>query len=291
MFDVLNRELLDLTPAAAIALAALLGLLVGSFLNTVIHRLPRMLEREWQAAATGLDSAEQQPAERYDLAVPRSHCPACGAPIRVLHLVPVIGWLLLRGRCADCASPISRRYPLIELLTAAAFAVCAALFAPGSALIAALVITAVLIALTVIDIDTHYLPDQLTLPLMWLGLLASLLPLGELDSRFAADPGDAIVGAAVGYLALWSVYKLFKWTTGKEGMGYGDFKLLAALGAWFGAPVLLPIILAASLCGAIVGIVMIVAFGHSRHQPIAFGPYLAAAGWLALLLGDPQTWL
>lgn len=284
MLDTLNHSFIELGPLGLIVAASIFGLLVGSFLNTVIHRLPQMLEREWQAAALPADATEA-PAERYDLAAPRSHCPACRAPIRWQHLVPVISWLALRGRCRDCGAAISPRYPAVELLTATIFGICAWQFA-GWALLAALVISAGLIALTFIDLDTHYLPDQLTLPLLWLGLLASLLPLGDLDSRFVANPSDAILGAAIGYLALWSVYQLFKLTTGKEGMGYGDFKLLAALGAWLGAPLLLPIILAASLAGALVGIVMIVALGHSRHQPIAFGPYLAVAGWLALLFGN-----
>jgi len=269
-----------------IVVAALGGLLIGSFLNTVIHRLPKMLERDWQSQCEEL--AGRAPAEqpRFDLASPASHCPACQAPIRIRHLVPVLSWLALRGRCADCDSSIPWRYPATELLTAICFAVVAWRFGPGWPLLAALVITACLLTLALIDFDTHYLPDQLTLPLMWLGLLASLVPLGDLDARFAADPADAILGAALGYLALWSVYWLFKLFTRKEGMGYGDFKLLAALGAWLGSSMLLPIVLAASVAGSIVGIVLILVFRHSRHQPIAFGPYLAIAGWLALLFGD-----
>ena len=269
-----------------ILVAALGGLLIGSFLNTVIHRLPKMLERDWQAQREEL--AGRAPAEqpRFDLARPASHCPPCKAPIRIRHLVPLLSWLWLRGRCADCGSTIPWRYPATELLTSICFAVVAWRFGPGWPLIAALVITACLLVLALIDFDTHYLPDQLTLPLMWLGLLASLVPLGDLDARFAADPADAILGAALGYLALWSVYWLFKLLTRKEGMGYGDFKLLAALGAWLGSSMLLPIVLAASVAGSVVGIVLILVFRHSRHQPIAFGPYLAIAGWLALLFGD-----
>ena len=269
-----------------ILVAALGGLLIGSFLNTVIHRLPKMLERDWQAQCEEL--AGRAPAEqpRFDLASPASHCPACKAPIRIRHLVPVLSWLALRGRRHDCGSTIPWRYPATELLTAICFAVVAWRFGPCWPLLAALVITACLLALALIDFDTHYLPDQLTLPLMWLGLLASLVPLGDLDARFATDPADAIFGAAVGYLALWSVYWLFKLLTRKEGMGYGDFKLLAVLGAWLGSSMLLPIVLAASVAGSVVGIVLILVFRHSRHQPIAFGPYLAIAGWLALLFGD-----
>jgi len=269
-----------------IVVAALGGLLIGSFLNTVIHRLPKMLERDWHSQCDELAGRAPVEQPRFDLASPASHCPACKAPIRIHHLVPVLSWLWLRGRCADCGSHISWRYPATELLTAIAFVVVAWRFGPGWPLIAALVITACLLALALIDFDTHYLPDQLTLPLMWLGLLSSLLPLGNLDARFAADPADAIVGAALGYLALWSVYWLFKLLTRKEGMGYGDFKLLAALGAWLGTSMLLPIVLAASVAGSVVGIVLILVFRHARHQPIAFGPYLALAGWLALLFGD-----
>jgi leader peptidase (prepilin peptidase)/N-methyltransferase len=272
--------------AETIAVAALGGLLIGSFLNSVVHRLPKMLERDWQAQCDELAGRAPTAQPRFDLASPASHCPSCKAPIRVHHLVPVLAWLWLRGRCADCGSTIPWRYPATELLTAWCFAIVAWRFGPGWPLLAALVITACLLALALIDFDTHYLPDQLTLPLMWLGLLASLVPLGDLDARFAADPADAIVGAALGYLALWSVYWLFKLLTRKEGMGYGDFKLLAALGAWLGTSMLLPIVLAASVAGSVIGIVLILVFKHSRHQPIAFGPYLAVAGWLALLFGD-----
>lgn len=272
--------------AETIAVAALGGLLIGSFLNSVVHRLPKMLERDWQAQCDELAGRAPTAQPRFDLASPASHCPSCKAPIRIHHLVPVLAWLWLRGRCADCGSTIPWRYPATELLTAWCFAIVAWRFGPGWPLLAALVITACLLALALIDFDTHYLPDQLTLPLMWLGLLASLVPLGDLDARFAADPADAIVGAALGYLALWSVYWLFKLLTRKEGMGYGDFKLLAALGAWLGTSMLLPIVLAASVAGSVIGIVLILVFKHSRHQPIAFGPYLAVAGWLALLFGD-----
>ena len=273
-------------PTETIAIAALGGLLIGSFINSVVHRLPKMLERDWQAQCDELAGRAPAAQPRFDLASPASHCPTCKAPIRISHLVPVLSWLWLRGRCADCGSTIPWRYPATELLTAICFAVVAWRFGPGWPLLAAVVITACLLALALIDFDTHYLPDQLTLPLMWLGLLASLVPLGDLDARFAADPADAILGAALGYLALWSVYWLFKLLTRKEGMGYGDFKLLAALGAWLGTSMLLLIVLAASVAGSIVGIVLILVFRHSRHQPIAFGPYLAMAGWLALLFGD-----
>jgi len=269
-----------------IVVAGLAGLLIGSFLNTVIYRLPKMLERDWQAQCAELAGAAAAEQPRFNLASPASHCPSCQTPIRAWQLVPVLSWMLLKGRCAECSSAIPWRYPATELLTAICFAMAAWRFGPGWPLIAALLITAFLIALAFIDLDTHYLPDQLTLPLLWLGLLFSLTSLGELDHRYASDPADAIAGAALGYLALWSVYWLFKLLTRKEGMGYGDFKLLAALGAWLGTSMLLPVVLAASIAGSLVGIVLILAFGHARQHPIAFGPYLAIAGWLALLFGN-----
>ena len=271
-------------PGVLLVVAAVFGLLVGSFLNTVIHRLPRMLERDWReqcaqlaaAETTGTDTSGAAPTERYDLVAPRSHCPACRTPILARHLVPVIGWLLLRGRCAACGTPIAPRYPLVETATALAYAAVAWRFGPTAECLAAMVVTGFLLALAVIDFDTHYLPDQLTLPLLWLGLAASL----------AGDVHSAVAGAIVGYVALWLVYQAFKLATGKEGMGYGDFKLLAALGAWLGPAALLPIVLAASLAGAVAGLTMIFFFGRSREQPLAFGPYLAAAGWLVMLGGD-----
>jgi len=260
--------------------ATLLGLLVGSFLNTVIHRLPRMLEREWRAQCDELagkaPTAEADGAARYDLIAPRSHCPECRRPIRAHHLVPLLGWLLLRGRCADCGTPIPGRYPLVELGTAAIFAACALRFGLSAEFIAASVLSGFLLALALIDLDTHYLPDQLTLPLLWLGLAAAL----------AGDLHAAVSGAIVGYLILWLVYHGFKLATGKEGMGHGDFKLLAALGAWLGPQALLPIVLAASLAGATVGIALILFAGRSRELPLAFGPYLAAAGWGVMMAGE-----
>ncbi|MBU6378115.1 MAG: A24 family peptidase [Gammaproteobacteria bacterium] len=280
-------------PGVLLVVAALFGLIVGSFLNTVIHRLPRMLEREWReqcaqlaaeaaagtaAKAGAVASAEvpASPTARYDLVAPRSHCPACRTPIRALHLVPVLGWLLLRGRCAACGTHIAARYPLVELATAVAFVAVAWRYGATIECLAAMVLSAFLIALAMIDLDTHYLPDQLTLPLLWIGLAVSLV----------GDVRSAVSGAILGYLALWLVYQGFKLATGKEGMGYGDFKLLAALGAWLGPAALLPIVLAASLAGAVAGLTMIFFFGRSREQPLAFGPYLAAAGWLVLLGGD-----
>ena len=257
--------------------AALLGLLIGSFLNVVIHRLPRMLEAEWRAQCEELAGREPAPVARYDLIAPRSHCPACQTPIRFLHLLPLLGWLLARGRCAACGVEIPTRYPLVEALTALLFALAALHFGFGWTLAAAMLVTAVLVALTFIDFDTQILPDQLTVPLMWAGLAASL-PAGRAP--------DALLGAIVGYLSLWSVYWAFKLVTGKEGMGYGDFKLLAALGAWLGWQALVPIVLIASVAGAVAGLAMIARGDHARDTPIAFGPWLAIAGWLVMLWGE-----
>lgn len=256
--------------------AAFFGLLVGSFLNTVIHRLPRMLEHEWRAQCAELDGRTPPRIERYDLIAPRSHCPACRTPIRLLHLVPLIGWLLLRGRCAACGTRIPLRYPLIELLTAALFCAAALRFGVTSEFVAAIIVSGFLLTLAFIDLDTHYLPDQLTLPMLWLGLAASL----------TGDVAQAVLGAIIGYLILWIVYHAFKLLTGKEGMGYGDFKLLAALGAWLGPAALLPIVLASSIAGAVIGLTLIFLMGRSREQPFAFGPYLAAAGWVVMIAGD-----
>ncbi len=258
--------------------AGLLGLMVGSFLNVVIHRLPRMMQAQWAAQAAecnGTAAPEQAP---YNLWRPRSHCTACGAPIRALHNIPVLSYLLLRGRCARCAAPISVRYPAVEALTGVLSYVVAAHFGWGLAGAAGLVLLWYLIALSFIDADTTLLPDSLTLPLLWLGLLLNL------DATFA-PLRDAVIGACAGYLSLWAVYWAFKLATGKEGMGYGDFKLLAALGAWMGWKMLLPIVLLSSLAGAVIGIVLIILARHGRNVPIPFGPYLAIAGFLALLFG------
>lgn len=279
MTDALSSLLQGLTalssPGVFPFVAAALGLIVGSFLNTVIHRLPRMLEREWREQCAELEGRELS-SPRYDLIAPRSHCPACRTPLRARHLVPVLSWLALRGRCAACGTSISPRYPLIEIGTAIAFAIVAAKFGGGPETWAALLVTAFLIALAIIDFDTHYLPDQLTLPLLWIGLAAGL----------AGDVRTAVIGAIVGYLSLWAFYHLFKLVTGKEGMGYGDFKLFAALGAWLGPAALMPIILLASIAGAAVGLALVFFFARSREQPLAFGPFLAAAGWLVMLFGE-----
>ncbi|SIQ99334.1 prepilin peptidase [Aeromonas hydrophila] len=266
------------------SLVFLFSLMIGSFLNVVIHRLPIMLEREWQAEYLGYFNPEtqQQQEERYNLMVPRSACPHCGHAITAMENIPLLSWLWLKGRCRECQAPISARYPLVELLTALLSLVVAATYPPGWALLAALLLTWVLVALTFIDLDKMLLPDQLTLPLLWGGLLFNLtggfVPLT-----------DAVIGAMAGYLVLWSLYWAFKLLTGKEGMGYGDFKLLAALGAWLGWQALPIVLLLSSLVGAFIGIGLILLRNHHQNKPIPFGPYLAIAGWIALLWGDTIT--
>lgn len=265
-----------------VVVVAVFGLAIGSFLNVVIHRLPRMMENEWKLQCAELAGAEPAPGPQYNLLFPRSHCPHCNAQLRISDNVPLFSWLALRGRCGHCGTRISARYPVVEALTAALSALIAWRFGLTTTTLLALVFTWTLVALTFIDADTTLLPDDLTLPLLWLGLGANLfgtfVPLR-----------DAVIGAMAGYLLLWSIYWLFKLTTGKEGMGYGDFKLLAALGAWMGWKALLPIVLLSSLVGAVVGIVLIVLARRGREIPIPFGPYLAAAGFIVLLVGDPLT--
>ena len=270
-----------MTPDLLFAVAAaVFGLVVGSFLNVVIHRLPQMMDAEWRAQCAELRGETLPDAGRYNLLVPRSQCPACKTQLRAIDNVPVFSWLLLRGKCAHCGAPISARYPLVESLTAALTALVVWHFGWGVPAALAVGFTWTLIALTFIDADTTLLPDSLTLPLLWVGLIANVWGL-------FAPLSDAVLGAAAGYLALWSIYWLFKLATGKEGMGYGDFKLLAALGAWMGWKMLLPIILLSSVVGALVGIVLIVLARRGREIPIPFGPYLAAAGFIALLYGEP----
>lgn len=273
--------LLD-SPGLLATLAALLGLCVGSFLNVVIHRLPRMMEREWQAQCAELHGQPASTAEIYNLARPRSQCPHCGHRIGALENIPLLSYLLLRGRCRGCAQPISARYPLIELVTGLLSAAVVWHFGPTLQAAGALLLLWALIGLTFIDLDTQLLPDSITLPLLWLGLAFNL------HGTFTDLP-TAVIGAMAGYLALWSVFWLFKLVTGKEGMGYGDFKLLAALGAWLGWQMLPAIILLSSVVGAVVGIVLIVFARHGRHIPIPFGPYLAAAGLIALFWGKTLT--
>ena len=285
-FELLAQQL----PWLYLLLLTILGLLVGSFLNVVIYRLPIMLERSWQQEyqeyfGEGGDATTErvQPEpERFNLMVPRSACPHCGHPISALENIPLVSWLWLRGRCRDCRAPISARYPLVELLTGLASGCVAWHFLPGWPLYGALLLTWTLIALTFIDLDKMLLPDQLTLPLLWAGLLLNLL--GGLASL-----QDAVIGAIAGYLLLWSLYWSFKLLTGKEGMGYGDFKLLAALGAWLGWQSLPLILILSSVVGAVVGITLMLLRRHQQGNPIPFGPYLAMAGWIALIWGESIT--
>ncbi|MDI3489763.1 MAG: leader peptidase (prepilin peptidase) / N-methyltransferase [Thauera sp.] len=261
---------------------ALLGLFVGSFLNVVIHRLPRMMERDWHAQAAELRGEPVEPAERFNLATPRSRCPHCGHLIGALENIPVLSYLVLRGRCGHCGAGISMRYPIVEAFTALLSGYAAWHFGFGVAAAGALLFIWTMVALAFIDVDTQLLPDDLTLPLLWLGLLFNL------GGAFTDLP-SAVIGAMAGYLSLWSVYWLFKLVTGKEGMGYGDFKLLGAIGAWLGWQLLPLTILLSSLVGAVVGIALIVLARHGRNVPIPFGPYLAAAGIIALFWGEDLT--
>lgn len=265
---------------AWIAAAAVLGLLVGSFLNVVILRLPERMTAMWrQEARAVLELDAEQASLPPGIVREPSHCPHCKHPLSALDNIPLFGWLLLRGRCRYCRAPISIQYPLVELLSGVLSAVIVWKFGPTWPALAGLVFTWMLIALSGIDFRTQYLPDQLTLPLLWIGLLLSLLPMFVL-------PTSAILGAAIGYLSLWSVYWLFKLLTGKEGMGYGDFKLLAALGAWMGPTALLPIILLSSLVGALLGGGLILLRKHQREVPMPFGPFIAVAGWVWFVAGD-----
>jgi leader peptidase (prepilin peptidase)/N-methyltransferase len=265
-------------PAAFATLSLLVGLAVGSFLNVVIHRLPKMMEHEWQAECAAARGEALPSRPRYDLVRPRSACPACGHRITPLENVPVLSYLWLRGKCAACGAPIGMRYPVVESLTAALTAYCAWHFGFGFAALGAMLFVWCLIALTFIDVDTQLLPDSITLPLLWAGLLFNL-------RGTYVDLQSAVIGAVAGYLVLWMVYWLFRLATGKEGMGFGDFKLLAAIGAWLGWKMLPFVILVSSFVGAAVGIVLIVLARRGREVPIPFGPYLAGAGVIALFWG------
>jgi leader peptidase (prepilin peptidase)/N-methyltransferase len=285
-------ELLASSPALLLGACVLAGLIVGSFLNVVIHRLPIMLERQWQESC---EEAGGQPQEdvagaprpaRYDLAGPRSACPVCGAPITALQNIPLLSYVFLGGRCASCRAPISIRYPLVEALTAGLSALLAWRFGFGLPLLSALALTWFLVALTFLDLEQQLLPDELTYPLLWTGLLLSLW--GNSGSSLPVDPRSAILGAVFGYLSLFSVYHLYRLLTGREdALGYGDFKLLAALGAWLGWKMLLPIILFAAVTGAIGGLVLLRARGESLRTPIPFGPFLGMASFVAMVLGEP----
>ncbi len=271
-------------PALFAGVVFVLGLAIGSFLNVVIYRLPVMMERAWRLHCQELagDVAVSADSEPFDLARPGSSCPHCKHPIGPLENIPLLSYVLQKGRCKHCKAPISPRYPAVELTTAVLSAITAWHFGFGWQAAFALLLTWGLIALTFIDIDHQLLPDDITLPLLWLGLLLSLAAL-------FVPPATSIVGAAAGYLSLWAVYQLFRLATGKEGMGYGDFKLLGLLGAWMGWQSLPVIIILSSVVGAAVGIGLILFRGHERGTPIPFGPYLAAAGWLALLWGEDLT--
>jgi leader peptidase (prepilin peptidase)/N-methyltransferase len=284
---------------------AFLGLFVGSFLNVVIYRLPVMMENEWRQAmqemaeadkanaentaatlattqASESQTTEPQANETFNLSVPRSRCPKCNQLITWWQNIPVISYLFLGGKCHGCKTPISIRYPAIEVITMLLSLAVAWQFGPSWQTALGILTTWFLVAMTMIDFDHQLLPDSLTLPLMWIGLLASLIPI-------FADVQSAVIGAAAGYLVLWMVFHLFKLITGKEGMGYGDFKLLAALGALLGWQMLPMVILLSSLVGAVVGITLIAVSGRDKNIPIPFGPYLAAAGWLAMMWGEQIT--
>ena len=273
--------------------AVVLGLCIGSFLNVVIHRLPKMMEREWRAQcaelaapSAALEAGAAAESKPYNLVVPRSRCPSCGHGITALENIPVLSWLVLRGKCSACSARISPRYPAVEIVAALAAGYAAWRYGFSLAGLGAMAFCWVMIALTFIDLDTHLLPDDLTMPLLWGGLALNL------DASFA-PLSSAVIGAIAGYLSLWIVYWAFKFATGKEGMGYGDFKLLAAIGAWLGWQALPLVVLLSSIVGAVAGISLIVLTKHGRDHPIPFGPYLAAAGLIALFWGPEIThrWL
>ncbi|MCU7987203.1 prepilin peptidase [Shewanella sp. SW24] len=286
----------DQSPWLFITLSFIFAATIGSFLNVVIHRFPVMMKREWQQECNqylqeyhaeivtkiGIDKLNtpiDSFPEKYNLVVPGSACPKCKTSIKPWHNLPVFGWLMLKGKCAACHAPISARYPIIEFITGLLVATLAWHFGPSWQFVFASILTFVLVALTGIDLDEMLLPDQMTLPLLWLGLIINL-------NHTFASPTDAVIGAAAGYLSLWSIFWLFKILTGKEGMGYGDFKLLAVFGAWLGWQMLPLVILLSSLVGAVVGITMIVSKRLKQGNPIPFGPYIAAAGWIALIWGQ-----
>jgi leader peptidase (prepilin peptidase)/N-methyltransferase len=269
-------------PTVFAVVTGIFGLMVGSFLNVVIHRLPIIMERDWAGQCAELRGEPQPEFEPLSLAKPRSRCPSCGHAISAFENIPILSWLVLRGRCKGCAAPISVRYPLVEALTGIVFAYAGWRLGFSAAGLGAMLFIAALIALTGIDFDTQLLPDDITLPLLWAGLLFNTF-------GTYIDLKSAVIGAVAGYLALWSVYWGFKLFTGKEGMGYGDFKLLAALGAWLGWQMLPLTILLSSFVGAVIGLSLMVFARHGRNVPIPFGPYLAIAGVIALFWGQPLT--
>jgi leader peptidase (prepilin peptidase)/N-methyltransferase len=269
-------------PLLAAVVASVVGLCVGSFLNVVIHRLPKILDRGWREQCAELSGSPAPKLPRYNLIAPRSHCPACEHRIAWYENVPVASYLFLRGRCSACQAPISQRYPVVELLTAALTVAAVIRFGATPAAVAGAVLLWSLIALTFIDFDTQLLPDNITLPLLWAGLVANVA--GFLPG---VSLRDAVIGAIAGYLLLWTIYWLFKLIRGKEGMGYGDFKLLAALGAWLGWQMLPLIVLLSSVVGAAIGLSLVAFKGRDHQIPLAFGPYLAIAGAIALFFGKP----
>jgi len=272
-------ELLAGSAALWAFVAGVLGLMVGSFANVVIHRLPRMMERDWQAQCAELRGEAAAESAPFNLVVPRSACPACGHAIAWYENIPLLSYALLRGRCSACGAAIPVRYPLVELISGLLTCFAAWQFGFTWQAAAVFILIWALVALAFIDLDTQYLPDDITLPLLWLGLLVNVQGLfAPLDA--------AVIGAVAGYLALWLVYHGFRLLTGKEGMGFGDFKLLAALGAWFGWTMLPLVILLSSLVGAVVGIALIALTGHDRAKPIPFGPYLVVAGLVAVFWGQ-----
>ena len=282
-------EMLADLPLVFVAVAFAFALVIGSFLNVVIYRLPIMMEREWRAQCAELAEtpAPEIPAdEPFNLVVPRSRCPSCGTQIKSWQNIPVLSYLMLGGRCAQCKQTISARYPVVEFVTALLVAVVAWRFGAGWQGLMAMLLTLYLVPITMIDFDRFLIPDSLVLPLVWVGLAMSLWhPMPGADVLFIA-PREAIIGAVAGYLSLWTFYWLFKLVTGKEGMGYGDFKLLAALGAWLGYQYLFTIIIMSAVVGAVLGIALIVFRGRDRQVPMPFGPFLAGAGWITMLWGD-----
>jgi len=283
MIEALGLPPAILPPVLIVTVSFVLGLLIGSFLNVVIYRLPLQLSTSWRKESLDFLGMEPEPnTQNVNVVVPASHCPKCGAEVKPWQNIPVISYLFLKGKCANCATPISLQYPLIELTCAIITTFVVLHFGINTTALLVLLFSWCLIALTGIDFNEQLLPDNITLPLLWLGLLINI------NNTFATL-NDAVIGAAAGYLALWWIFWVFKLLTGKEGMGHGDFKLLAALGAWMGWQQLLLIVLLSSLVGAIVGIVMMMFLGRDKQIPIPFGPYLAAAGWIALIWGDTLT--